>query len=235
MKHTALIIALLLTAAGCGVSWSKWSTESATSTQPTDAEASRGPNAGAYASYSNGEIKFLDSAPANTAPVPGISALTFTKPDGTPTKLQEFLGKKYVVLVVTRGNTAYVCPYCSTQTARLISAYDEFAQRGAEVVLVYPVEAASDSTRLEAFLSNVRGQLGDPNRPVPFPVVLDVQLQAVDQLGIRRDLSKPATYIIDPTGEVRYAYVGSHLADRPSVKAVLQQLDQLESGKGGGA
>jgi peroxiredoxin len=68
---------------------------------------------------------------------------------------------------------------------------------------------------------------------VPFPVLLDVQLQAVDQLGIRKDLSKPATYIVDRTGEVRYAYVGNHLADRPSVQAVLQQLDQFAKPKDG--
>lgn len=222
MTRSALVVAWLLAASGCGLSWS---TES--STPPAARELPRPPVYNPYGNVGGDEIKFLDDAPTNTALVAGISALTFTKPDGTPAKLQDFLGLKNVVLVVTRGNTAAICPYCSTQTARLISAYEEFVRRGAEIVLVYPVEAATDSTKLDAFLANVRGQLGDANRPVPFPVLLDVQLQAVDQLGIRRDLSKPATYIVDRTGELRYAYVGSHLADRPSVQAVLQQLDQL--------
>jgi peroxiredoxin len=57
--------------------------------------------------------------------------------------------------------------------------------------------------------------------------VLDVELKAVDQLGIRKDLSKPATYVIDKEGKLRYAYVGKTLADRPSVKAILAELDQI--------
>ena len=57
--------------------------------------------------------------------------------------------------------------------------------------------------------------------------MLDVQLKVVDQLGIRKDLSKPATYILDKEGQTRFAYVGESLADRPSVKALLEQLDLL--------
>ena len=45
---------------------------------------------------------------------------------------------------------------------------------------------------------------------------------AVELLGIRKDLSKPATYILDGEGRVRFAYVGNSLADRPSVKALLE-------------
>ena len=56
-----------------------------------------------------------------------------------------------------------------------------------------------------------------------------IDLTAVDALGIRADLSKPATYILDKQGEVRFAYVGRDLADRPSVKALLDQLDQINA------
>jgi hypothetical protein len=55
-------------------------------------------------------------------------------------------------------------------------------------------------------------------------VLLDVELKGVDQLGIRKDLSKPATYIVDPAGNLRYAYVGEHIADRPSVAALLAEV-----------
>ena len=62
-----------------------------------------------------------------------------------------------------------------------------------------------------------------------------VELKAVDHLGIRKDLSKPATYILDKQGQTRFAYVGDSLADRPSVKALLEQLDALnkEASSGG--
>ena len=62
---------------------------------------------------------------------------------------------------------------------------------------------------------------------VPFPVLLDVALKGVDALGIRKDLSKPATYILDAQGRLQFAYVGNTLADRPSVQALLEQLDKI--------
>jgi peroxiredoxin len=61
----------------------------------------------------------------------------------------------------------------------------------------------------------------------PFPVVLDVGLAATDRLGLREDLAKPATYILDKEGRTRFAYVGRSLADRPSVKSILEQLARI--------
>jgi peroxiredoxin len=190
------------------------------------------PSAATNSGYAIGEIHFKDDAPSNTTVAESITSLSFTRPEGGTVSLQDFVREKTVVLVVTRGNTNPICPYCSTQTARLISAYDEFVQRGVEIVVVYPVESAAHSQALDKFLAKSLEQLSDPHRPVPFPVLLDVELHAIDQLGIRKNLSKPATYIIDRTGEVRYAYVGNHLADRPSVQALLKQLDQLVASGG---
>ena len=59
--------------------------------------------------------------------------------------------------------------------------------------------------------------------------MLDVELRAVDQLGIRADLSKPATYIVDKQGQVRFAYVGATIADRPSVQSMLEQLAAINA------
>jgi peroxiredoxin len=180
--------------------------------------------------YTAGEIKFLDSAQSNAELDHGIAALDFIDSQGQHVALADLTGTRPVVLVVTRGNTTPICPYCSTQTARLIADYEQFVQRGVEVVVVYPVAAATDVENLDRFLANVRTLLGDPNRQVPFPVWFDIELKAVDQLGIRQDLSKPATYIIDHAGQVRFAYVGAHLADRPSNQALLTQIDQLQIG-----
>ena len=55
-----------------------------------------------------------------------------------------------------------------------------------------------------------------------------------DRLGIRADLALPSTYILDRDGKVRLAYVGATLTDRPSVKAMLDQLDRLAVPPGSG-
>ena len=62
---------------------------------------------------------------------------------------------------------------------------------------------------------------------VPFQILLDEDFKAVDHFGIRGDLAKPATYILDKEGKVRFAYVGTSTADRPSLKALLKQLDAI--------
>jgi len=208
-----------VTAAGCGTQ------------QPTPAP-SPPPADGGYGydyGYGPSEITFLVDAPANADPDSdaGLSDLTFTSADGSQMKLRDRLGPRGGVVVVTRGATNPICPYCSTQTAHYVRDYEQFQSRGVEVLLVYPVATIEQRSQWTAFLADARAKLADPQRPVPFPVLFDVELTAVDRLGIKQDLSKPATYIVDAAGNVRYGYVGAHLADRPSTKAVLGQLDRL--------
>ncbi len=181
---------------------------------------------GGYDSYYGaGKITFVDDVATNVAVGDEISGLTFTDINGHETALADYVGKQSVVLVITRGNTNPICPFCTTQTSRLISNYQKFVDRNAEVMVVYPIEHGGDKDRLEAFLDASRKLLDDPSQAVPFPILLDVELKAVDRLGIRKDLSKPATYILDPEGQVRFAYVGARLDDRPSIDAILKQLD----------
>lgn len=186
---------------------------------------------GAYSSYDSyygsGEITFIDDLKTNVDVGDNLEQLAFVDIDGNETQLADYLGEKSVVLVITRGNTDPICPYCSTQTSRLITNYDDFAARGAEVLVVYPIEHGNDAQRLDAFLQDSKTRLDDPAQPVPFPILLDVELKAVDTLGIRKDLSKPATYILGPDRQVHFAYVGASLDDRPSVKAMLAELDKL--------
>ncbi len=198
----------------------------------TKAESASGEDDGGYGDYGGygsyygaGKITFVDDVATNVAVGDEISSLTFTDINGNETALSDYIGKKSVVLVITRGNTNPICPFCTTQTSRLISNYSKFVTRNAEVMVVYPIEHRGDKDRLEAFLDASRKLLDDPSQAVPFPILLDVELKAVDQLGIRKDLSKPATYILNPKGKVRFAYVGARLDDRPSIDAILKQLD----------
>lgn len=194
-----------------------------------EADFAQGPYGNIH--YSN--IQFNDAplfqadAPQTGPAEEQLQATEFLDVAGQKVSLKSFQGKP-VVLVVTRGNTSPICVYCSTQTSRLIHQYDEFTKRGAEVIVVYPIVQAADSKKLDDFLAATRSKLDAPPEKIPFPLWLDVGLTAVDRLGIRQELSKPSTYIFDGEGRLRFAYVGTDLTDRPSIKAMLAKLDELK-------
>ena len=219
MKMRSWMILLLSVVAGCG------------DDQPADPYANMGTETGSdtYGSYyGSGEITFVDEASSNASLDAGLTSLSFISSTGEERMIRDLAPGKTLVVVVIRGNTIPICPFCSTQTARLISNYEKFKELGAEVAVIYPIETGSDSERLNSFLDDVKTKLDDATNPVPFPVLLDVELKGVDQLGIRKDLSKPATYIVDSVGNVQYAYVGEHIGDRPSIQAMLTEVEKLK-------
>jgi peroxiredoxin len=188
------------------------------------------PPATAWAPYHYGSaydeepMAFKDDATTNTQVADSALELTFVDSSGRKVDLGEFRGRKNVVLVVTRGFAGYVCPHCTTQTSRLISNHAEFARRDAEVLVVFP----GPRGHLDEFVkaSQHKAHLSS-STAVPFAVLLDEDLQAVGRLGIRADLAKPSTYILDKQGHVRFAYVGTTSTDRPSMQSLLHQLDLL--------
>jgi peroxiredoxin len=173
------------------------------------------------------EIRFKDDTVSNASPGDTILNLEFVDQSGKTLRPRDLIGSHNLVLVFVRGYNGSVCPYCSAYTSGLISNFAAIAERKTNVLLVYPITKPDQKQRLDEFLKGTF-QSSSPVDKVPFPVVLDIGLKAVDALGIRRDLSKPATYIVDKKGHVHFAYVGSSLADRPSIKAIIKQLDSLK-------
>ncbi len=183
----------------------------------------RSPSGGYGSGYGAPVGRFVDDAKTNTQLDTDALALSFVSTGGTTVNLRDFRGSKNVVLVFTRGFPGFVCPNCSTQTSRLIANYDEFVQRDTEVVFVFP----GDKSHLDEFLKSSK-PAESYHKPVPFPIMLDQGFQAVDKLKIREDLAKPSTFILDKEGQVRFAYVGANSGDRPSIKALLSQLDAIQ-------
>jgi peroxiredoxin len=174
------------------------------------------------------QIEFNDNAATNASTDVPLSEMKFTDVDGNAKQLKD-LGEKNLVVVVVRGMQVQgvVCPYCATQTSRLIKSYQEFKDREAEVVVIYPLAAGRNKQELDTFLTRSKQAINEPGAETPFPVWLDVDLHAVDVLGLRADLAKPTTYILDKQGRIRFAHVGS-MTDRPSIKVMLAQLDALK-------
>lgn len=174
-----------------------------------------------YGGVAPANVKFHDDVEPNVEFASGPCEMRFVDAAGNEVSLADYQGRKRVVLVFTRGFYGQICPYCATQTSRLIANYDEICKREAEIVVVFP----GDGTKVQDF---VKASLPSaPDQNVPFPIVLDETLAAVDQMAIRGNLAKPSTYILDKQGEIRFAYVGATEVDRPSIKAVLAQLDAI--------
>jgi peroxiredoxin len=168
-------------------------------------------------------VPFKDDAPANATAAD--FPLEFVDKDGKPVDVAQYRGKKKVVLIVLRGmprsEKGAFCPSCLAQTSSLMARQEEFTRRGAELLVVFPGPAE----RLGEFLAKATRQTpGEPNRA--FQLLLDTECRACIRLGIRDDLAKPSTYILDTQGNLVYAYVGETSTDRPSVKAILGQLAQ---------
>lgn len=166
---------------------------------------------------------FWDDAETNTQLPMDINELTFVDTSGKQVKLEDYRGKKNVVLVITRGFSGRLCPFCRTQSSRLVANYEDFAKRDAEILLVYP----GGSEHLEEFIDAAKVSEKKEVDQIPFPILLDSDLKAVNFLQIAADLAFPSTYILDKEGDVRFAYVGEEINDRPSVKAMLAQLDKI--------
>ncbi|MBI1785420.1 redoxin domain-containing protein [Candidatus Sumerlaeota bacterium] len=144
----------------------------------------------------------------------------FIAQNGDVIDLSDYKGKK-VVLVIMRGFGGAICLGCSTQLMALADNIEQFRKRGVELFVVYP----GDANTVPAFIEAIRS-LRAGFAP-PFPILLDVDLAAVRAFMIEGNLAKPTTLIIDESGIVRWAYVGTQPADRPSVENILAQADRI--------
>jgi len=173
--------------------------------------------------------QFLDNAPANKDRMASAekAQLTFIDLEGKKVDLSNYKDKSNVVLVMTKGMPqspgGVFCPGCLAQMNAMVANNAEFKKREAEVLVVFP----GPSEKAGEFLTTAK--VSEGNKPSPIPLLLDKDMAAVNLLGISGDRAKPSTYILDRKGNVVYAYVGEHTTDRPSVKALLNQLDKLNT------
>lgn len=212
LPSLAALVGLLVLAAGCD------------STPPL-------PSGRPPVTLEEGASKFKNDAQSNRT-VPGEQVpLTFIDSAGNKVDLAAFRGKANVVLVVVKGLPPQYggrfCPGCLAQVNSLTANHAEFTKRGAEILMVFP----GPKDALPQFLADGKVDGADGNPKVPFALLLDTDLNAVKTLGISGELAKPSTYILDKKGNVVFAFVGGDTYDRPSVQALLAQLDKLNAQK----
>ncbi len=158
------------------------------------------------------------------SPQVGEQAPEFTLPmlDGQELKLSSVLKEGPVVLVVLRGYPGYQCPLCAQQVAGLVAQAKVFADKDAQVVLVYPGDAKGLAGHAKEFFAKTK-------LPAHYHVVIDGDYGFTKQYGLRWDAPNetayPSTFVIGSDGKIRFAQVSKSHGGRADLKKVLAAIE----------
>ena len=179
---------------------------------------------------------------ANGALGVGDRAPDFALPDATgeTVRLSDLLLDGPVVVTFYRGAW---CPYCNTQLRDYQQALGSFEATGARLVAISPQAPDSSMSMAErnalaySVLSDTGGQVSQQYGLV-FRVDAETRAR-YEAVGI--DLARynggdtdaawalpvPATYVIDPSGIIRAAFVEADYTQRASPRQVLEALQEV--------
>jgi peroxiredoxin len=163
------------------------------------------------------------ASPAGHRPMVGEKAEDFALDtlDGKTVRLNELIHNGPVVVLMLRGWVGYQCPICTRQVADLRAHAKQLADAGAQVVLVYPGPPDGLKQHAEEFISG-------KGLPTGFFFVLDPRMQLVADWDLRcnapNETAYPSTFVIDPTGVVRFAKVSTSHGGRATAKEILAAL-----------
>jgi peroxiredoxin len=122
-----------------------------------------------------------------------------------------------VMLVFYSGDWS---PYCNGQLASYARKFEEFEKRGAQIAGI-SVDPPSNNVSMVGKLQ------------LPFPLLSDPEGELARLYGLwnaEEGVAAPSIVIVDQSGEVRYLYSGTDIADRPRDEEVLAALDGLDRG-----
>ncbi|MFF1723706.1 peroxiredoxin-like family protein [Streptomyces sviceus] len=183
--------------------------------------------------------ELADSGQADRALTVGAQAPRFrlTAATGQTLALDDLLAEGPVVLTFYRGAW---CPYCNIALRSLQQHHEAVTARGARLVAVSPQIPDESLTLAEkhelAFdvLSDIGSDTAKqyglafdlPNDLAAVYDKLGFDLQRVND-GHPRTLPLPATYVIDPDGTIRWAFVNTDYTTRAEPADILAALDAL--------
>ncbi|RCW38322.1 peroxiredoxin [Marinilabilia salmonicolor] len=154
--------------------------------------------------------------------------------DGNIWRLSDFKGKKNVVLIWVFADW---CPVCHGEFHDLIEMQDEFKNQDTEVVTIEihdtyrgrvmvgrelePDYWFAEKSFQDTYTSQIQWRhLLDRAGSVGAMYGTDPMAFAVHAEYINR----PATFIIDKKGKVRFSYIGTYWGDRPTIEETLEMI-----------
>ena len=156
---------------------------------------------------------------------------------GIDITLYEELKKGPVILTFYRGAW---CPYCNLELRAYQEIINDIKAAGAQLIAVSPQTPDASLTLKEkhdleySVLSDPNGETADSyNLVFKLP---DNLIETYQQLGFNLpefngndswELPVPATYIIDQSGKIRFAYVNSDYSKRAEPAEIVELLKEL--------
>ncbi|HEU4618543.1 MAG TPA: peroxiredoxin [Gammaproteobacteria bacterium] len=125
---------------------------------------------------------------------------------------------KWLVLFFWPKDFTFVCP---TEIAEFGRKFEDFAERDAQVL-----GCSVDSEFVHLAWRKIHPDL----KGLPFPMMSDLRKDLSTALGIldEEGVAKRATFLVDPQGIIRFAYVTDMNVGR-NVNEVLRVLDALQT------
>lgn len=172
----------------------------------------------------------------------GVKAPDFeaTNYKGEEVRLSQLYSNGPVVLIFYRGGW---CPYCNIQLQQLQSGLDDLKKYNASVVAIsvdkITKAAATVKDKSLGFevISNPEGDILEAYNLI-YRVPDELNKKYKEQYNIdleaasgRADhvIAIPATYIIDTSGIIVFAYANEDYKIRTSVEEILQELEKLDN------
>jgi peroxiredoxin len=161
----------------------------------------------------------------NFLPVPatnqlrmGVGTPDFQLPDitnGTLVKLSNYKGQQPVLLALTRIFTEkQYCPFCFPHIKALNENYQQFKNRGIEVLLI----TSTDERQSQIVVRDLGLQmplLSDPN----------CRVFRAYRVGQALGAPLPAQFVLDKEGKLRYWHLFSFLDHNASIDTLLEQFN----------
>jgi peroxiredoxin len=148
----------------------------------------------------------------------GVGTPDFQLPDITnnkTVKLSDYRGKQPVLLAFTRIFTEkHYCPFCYPHIKAVNENYEEFSQRGIEILLITSTDQ-QQSQKVVSDLGLKMPLLSDPS----------CRVFRTYQVGQSLGAPLPAQFALDKNGRLLYRHLFSFFDHNASVETLLAQFN----------
>lgn len=169
-----------------------------------------------------------------------MPSFTLKDVDGKDVSSDELLKKGNLVVVFYRGAW---CPFCNRYLQSLQASAEEIRKAGGEIVAI-SVETPEGSTSVAQKNELKFTVLSDPNLDTArkFGIVYQLPMETDEKYKSRgldvaehnnmdkAELPLGATYIVDKSGKIVYAYLDTDYQKRAEPTVILEELNKIKAG-----